>query len=235
MQSCFVLSLTGMPNGLRSFGNRTQRSAMPVPGARVQASVQNYLEWVKAEGPFEELAAFADRDFSLTGVDIPEAVRGFRATANLFTLPGARPQIGRLFDPEEDSPGRNRVVLLSDAFWRRRFGASREVVGRRLLLDGEPYEVVGVLAPGFEAPPRWGGYRKRPDVWVPMAFTSDERTSASNHHRILYAIGRLRAGVTMQMAHNEMIVLGKDLAQRFSGQEPGMGHKRGPFAGRACF
>ena len=196
---------------------------MPVPGARVQASVQNYLEWREAPGPFEELAAFADRDFSLTGAGTPESVRGFRATANLFPLLGARAQVGRLFRPEEDTEGRNAVVVLSDAFWRRRFGGSSEVLGRRVLLDGQSHQVIGVLAPGFEEPPRWNGYQKRPDVWVPMAFSRDERASTSNQHRILYPIGRLKPGVTMVAAHREMAALGRSLAKRFPDRNDGWG------------
>jgi putative ABC transport system permease protein len=196
---------------------------MPVPGARVQASVQNYLEWAQAKGQLKELAAFADRDFSLNGVDTPEPLRGFRATANLFTLLGARPQIGRLFHPEEDVPGRNHVVLLSDSFWRRRFGARMDVVGKGLLLDGERYEVVGVLARGFEDPTRWSGYQKRPDVWVPMAFTAEERTSATSPHRILYPIARLRPGATVESAHAEMAAVGEELARRFPERNRGWG------------
>ncbi|MBL8218365.1 MAG: ABC transporter permease [Bryobacterales bacterium] len=194
---------------------------MPTPGARVQASVQNYLEWLDANGPLEELAAFADRDFNLTGVDLPEPVRGFRATANLFPLLGVRAQLGRLFLPEEDAPGRNRVVLLSDTFWRRRFGAGGDILGRRLLLDGEPHEVVGVLPPRFEEPPRWSGYQKRPDVWVPMAFTAEERTSGTNHNRILYPIARLKPGRGIDQAHNEMAALGDELARRFPHRNQG--------------
>lgn len=194
---------------------------MPVPGAKVQVSTQNYLSWVETQGPFEELGAFANRDFSLTGVDMPEAIRGFRATANLLPMLGARAQIGRLFGPGEDVPGRDQVVVLSDGFWRRKFGGSPDVLGRRLLLDGEPREVVGVLPAGLEEPARWEGYQSRPDVWVPMAFTSDERTSASNHHRILYPIGRLRPGVTVQAARDGMIAIGRDLGREFPQRNDG--------------
>jgi putative ABC transport system permease protein len=196
---------------------------MPTPGARVQASVQNYLEWQRTRGELMELAAFADRDFSLTGVDTPEPLRGFRATANLFGLLGIRPQLGRLFRADEDTPGRDRVVLLSHAFWQRRFAGHASALGARLRLDGELYEVVGILPPGFEEPPRWGGYQKRPEVWVPMAFTDDERANPTDHHRILYPIARLRPGVSSDAAHAAMAALGQDLARRFPARNDGWG------------
>jgi putative ABC transport system permease protein len=194
----------------------------PVPGARVQVSIPNYLEWVQAKGELGEFAAFADRDFSLTGVEIPESLRGFRATANLFPLLGTRAQIGRLFYPQEDVPGHNHVVVLSDSFWRRHFGGSADVAGKRMMLDGESYEIVGVLPANFEEPPRWGGYQKRPDVWVPMAFTDDERTGATPH-RILYPIVRLRSGAPVESAHAEMAALGEDMARRFPERNQGWG------------
>ena len=187
----------------------------PVPGARVQVSVQNYLEWVQAKGELAEFAAFADRDFSLTGVEIPESLRGFRATANLFPLLGTRPQIGRLFYQEEDATGHNHVVVLSNSFWRRHFGSSADVAGKSLLLDGDSYEIVGVLPPNFEEPPRWSGLsRRRRTTWVPMAFAQEEKSGATPH-RILYPITRLRAGALVTSAHAEMAALGEELARRF--------------------
>lgn len=196
---------------------------MPMPGAKVQASVQNYVEWAEAKGSFEELAAFADGDFTITGTDTSERVHGFRATGNLFTLLGARAQFGRLFQSDEDSNGRDQVVVLSDKFWRNRFGGTMDVLGRRVLLDGKPREVIGILEPGFKEPPRWGTYHRPPDVWVPMAFSSDERTSASKPHRILHVIGRLRPGVTMLAAQRAMDALGQDLARRYPERNKGWG------------
>jgi putative ABC transport system permease protein len=75
-----------------------------------------------------------------------------RVSANLFRLLGVQPRFGRDFRDDEDVPGRERVVMLSDAIWRERFGGSPEVVGRSILLDGEPHEIVGVLPPSFRLP-----------------------------------------------------------------------------------
>ena len=202
----------------------------PVPGARVQVSIPNYLEWVQAKGQLEEFAAFADRDFSLTGVEIPLSLRGFRTTANLFPLLGTRAQIGRLFYPGEDVAGHDHVVVLSDAFWRRQFGGSADVAGKRVMLDGESYEIVGVLPSSFEEPPRWSGYQKRPDVWVPMAFTDEEKSGATPH-RILYPIARLRPGTAVQSAHAEMVSLGEEMARRFPERNQGWGINLIPLQG----
>lgn len=194
---------------------------MPTPGARIQASIQNFLEWKRANLPFEDLAAFADRDFNLTGVDMPEPVKGFRATANLFPMLGVRMSLGRTFSADEDSPGHEKVVLLSNRLWTRRFGSDPNIVGRELRLSDESYTVIGVLPPGFEEPPRWSGYRAYPDVWVPMAFTDAERSGATNYSRILYPVARLRSGVSVAQAHAEMDSLGRRLSAQFPDRNEG--------------
>ena len=88
---------------------------------------------------------------SLTGSGEPVQVLGEEVTTNLFTVLGVSAAIGRVFGPDEDDPGRRRVVILMDAFWRAKFGGDRAILGRAAHFNGEPYDVIGVMPPGFRA------------------------------------------------------------------------------------
>ena len=90
-----------------------------------------------------------------------------KATAHYFDVYGVKPVLGRMLLPEEDAHGKNHVVVLSYPFWQRVFGGERDVVGRAIQLNGEPYTVVGVAPAGF-------GLASKVDVWMPMAFKPDE-------------------------------------------------------------
>src|SRR6185436_3147079 len=109
------------------------------------ASLQHY----RLAPSFEGLAGYNRMSRSLTGSGEPVQVRGEEVTTNLFTVLGASAAIGRVFGPDEEDPGRRRVVILMDAFWRAKFGGDRAILGRALTFNGEPYEVIGVMPPGF--------------------------------------------------------------------------------------
>ena len=118
---------------------------------------------------FEGLAGYNRRSRSLTGSGDPIQVRGEDVTTNLFTVLGASAAIGRVFGPGEDAPGRRRVVVLMDRFWRGKFGGDRDILGRVLTFNGEPYEVIGVMPPAFRPLSEHGsGYPI--DFLVPAAF-----------------------------------------------------------------
>src|ERR1051325_4531025 len=123
------------------------------------------------------MAAVADQSFNLTGAGDPERLDGKRASANLFQLLGVEPMLGRGFLPEDDQPGAGRVVVLSHGLWQRRFGADASVVGRPVELNGQSYEVVGVMPPDFHFPSR------EDELWVPIAFTQQEAASRGRHYR----------------------------------------------------
>src|SRR5262245_34648424 len=110
----------------------------------------NYADWKAQNQVFEDMAALEGRNLNLTEEGEPEKVEGQAVTANFFPLLGVKPMLGRAFTQEEDTPGANRVALISYGLWQRRFGGDPAVVGKEILLDGQKHTVLGVMPPGFQ-------------------------------------------------------------------------------------
>ena len=166
-------------------------------------SWMDYLDWRQQNRSFTDLAAYNYNDFNFTGWGSPEVVHGARVTSGFFALTGATALLGRPFTAAEDAPGANRTVVLTYNFWRTRFGADASVLGKPLLLDGQPYTVVGVLDPGFH-------YFISPvDLWVPAALSAvkDDGWLTRGNHPGLRVLARLRPGATMASARSDMNAL----------------------------
>jgi putative ABC transport system permease protein len=132
----------------------------------------------------------------------PEALRAARVTAGLFGVLRVRPARGRAFTSENEMDGRDHVVLLSDALWRRRFGASPDVVGRTIPLEGRTYEVLGILPPDVTYPI---GSDRPADLWVPYVVPPDERVRHDDRISIyLQCVARLKPGVSIRHAQAQM-------------------------------
>ena len=138
---------------------------------------------------FQELAAFNFSNWNGTGLGDPVVVHGQEVTANFFTTLGVQPRLGRGFRPEEESPAGAKVVVLSDSFWRNHFQAARDTLGKSIVLDGQPYTVVGIMPAGFD---------HAVEMWVPAVL--DPR----NHNAFRQAIGRLAPGATVARAKAEL-------------------------------
>jgi putative ABC transport system permease protein len=175
----------------------------------------NYVDWRDQNQVFEGMAAIADQSFNLTGVGEPERIDGRRVSANLFSLMGVEPQLGRAFLPEEDQPGGNRVVIMSHGLWQRRFGSNMNITGKPLTLNGESYRVVGVMPSHFQFPSR------EVDLWVPIAFTSQEAANRGRHY--LQVVARLKPGVTVEQAQAEMNTIAARLQQQHPDQNTDLG------------
>jgi putative ABC transport system permease protein len=120
-------------------------------------SVANFLDHRRRNTVFDYLVVYNGLRQSLTVDGQPaEGLQGLSVTAEFFPALGVPPALGRWFTAEEDQPDRNRVAVLSDGFWRRRFGADPSIVGRTLQLEGQDVTIVGVMPPGFEHPLLWG-------------------------------------------------------------------------------
>ena len=184
-------------------------------------SPPNYLDWAKQTKSWQYLAAYSGAQVNLTGEGEPQRLIGVKATAHYFDVYGIKPVLGRTFVPEEDAPGKDHVVVLSHAFWQRVFGGERNVVGRSIQLNGEPYTVIGVAPPHF-------GEASKVDTWVPMGFKPDETAADARGGHYLNVIGRLRPNVTITQARAELELLAAQLARQYPDSNKGWGVTMSP-------
>ncbi len=171
----------------------------------------NFIDWRESTGSFEALAAHRYHSFNLTGLDRPEQLLAVYASPSLFSdVLRVEPFLGRGFSAEEDRPGQGAVTVVTHSFWQRRLGGDEDAIGRRISLDGESYEVIGVMPPGFVYPL----YTDRIQLWLPIGHIAGESwmQERSNHPGI-YVTARLNEGVTFDQAHDEMKSLAASLAE----------------------
>ncbi|HSL22224.1 MAG TPA: ABC transporter permease [Vicinamibacterales bacterium] len=162
-------------------------------------SPPDYLAFEARAGFFDSIAAYRNREYELSGVEPPERVTVTRASATLFETLGVRPALGRPFTREDDEAGR-LVAVLSDALWERTFGRDPAAIGRSILLDRQPFTIVGVMPRGFTFPQRGPILNNVPaDVYVPIAFTAAERRGFGSMYNNS-VVARLKAGVTPAQA-----------------------------------
>jgi putative ABC transport system permease protein len=156
----------------------------------------NFLHWREMATSFDDMAAVSlTFRATLSGEGEPEELPMQYVSSSAFTILGVAPEIGRAFTADEDRPGHNRVAVLSDALWRRRFGADRSVVNRTIHLDGDLFTVVGVMPPGFSM------LDKTVQLWEPTGFSADARTPRG---RWLHVIARIKRGTTIERAQQDM-------------------------------
>ena len=171
----------------------------------------NYADLAARSTRFEGFAAQIGRGFALTGVGTPEALIGDQVSGNFFGLLGAKPALGRTIVPTDGKEGR-RVVVLSHGLWKRRFGASPGVIGRAILLGGDPHVVVGVMPPAFDSPAQWKAPQRPAELWTPLALP---RAWIDRGVAVLQVIGRVKAGVSLALADEEVRRIGRQLAREF--------------------
>ena len=174
-------------------------------GDRSSVSVADYLAWKESAPSFQYLEPFSPRLFNLSTIDEPLRIRVRRVTPDGHRMLGEGVALGRDFQAGDDEPGKNQIVLLSNRLWRRGYAGDPGIVGRDIRMDGRPYTVVGVLPPGPSD-------RLPADLWMPLTF---ERAEASNHAvRRLLIMGRLKPGVSIEQAQQEMAGIAGELARR---------------------
>ena len=162
-------------------------------------------EWRLRNQTFEELAAYKPETVSLTGRGQPETLRVAALSANILSLLGIQPMLGRGFLPEEEVFGNHHVVVLGYDLWMRRFGGDPKVVGQTLTLDSEVCQVVGVL------PPRTFFPDGSAQIWMPLAFSPDRLRQRHNHSYLVY--GRLKSQVTLAQARADMDLVAKQMEE----------------------
>jgi putative ABC transport system permease protein len=187
---------------------------------RLRAKAAEYEDYAKQTEVFDAVAAYANHSFNVTTGSEPERVHGAYVSANLFPMLEAQAFAGRVFTSDEQEPGRNRVVVLSDGFWQRRFAGDRNVVNQTVTLDDESYTVIGVMPAGFQFPHPSFSSAEPADVWVPLTYTPDQVANRRGPY-FLNVLARLKAGVTLEQSRSHM----NALAQRFERELSGY---RGP-------
>ncbi|HKS40520.1 MAG TPA: ABC transporter permease, partial [Blastocatellia bacterium] len=182
-------------------------------------SVPDFNDYREQNNSFEQLASLAYEDFNLTGGDEPEHIQGTMVSANFFDTLGVKAAIGRTFSPEEGQPGADRVVVISNGLWKRRFGASTSLLGQTISLNGVSFTVIGITPPDFQSP------EKGDELWIPMSFDGGDRvripsnTSAEGlkvrNFRFLKAVGRLKPNVSTASAQADLVKIAGNLEQQY--------------------
>jgi predicted permease len=182
----------------------------PAPG--------NFSDWKTRNHVFTDTAAYSEDDVNLTGDGNPDQLTAAAVSANLFSVLGVAPALGRDFRPEDNLPGAPGVAVLSDGLWLRRFGRNPGIVGQEIRLDGEKYTVVGVMPQGFLYPDR------KTELWIPWRFTKEKL--ANHGHHFLQVIARLKPGVSLPTANADLATIARQLEQ----EHPDSNAKVGAFA-----
>ncbi|MDQ3070347.1 MAG: ABC transporter permease [Acidobacteriota bacterium] len=168
------------------------------------ASFEKYSDWKARNTSFAAVGGSTPGAVTLTGTGSPERVQALSTTASLGAVLGVQPAMGRWYRDDEDQPGAHKVVVVGHTFWRTQLSADQAVLGKKLMLDGTPHEVIGVMPEGF-------AYRAAL-LYMPLARKADP-TRRGNHFLLTYA--RLRDGVTVAQAQQEMRAMGQSLASEF--------------------
>ncbi|HEY2801334.1 MAG TPA: ABC transporter permease [Chthoniobacterales bacterium] len=182
------------------------------------ASVPDFQDWRAQGKSFVALSALEGWTANLTGQEEAERLLGARVSANLFSLLRVQPILGRGFVEGEDQPGRGHVAVLSAELWQRRFGGDPTIIGRKLILDQEPYTVVGVMPPHFRFPsdtgmPAYMTFGDRCEIWAP--FVPEARRVKNRGAHNLAVVARLKPGVSLTSAQTEMNTLAARFAQQY--------------------
>ena len=166
----------------------------------------NFIHWREMNRVFEDIAAVGMTfNLTLTGHGEPVEIPFQYVSAAFFPIVGVQPQAGRWFTNDEDRPG-TRSVIISDRLWRTRLGSDPGILNRALTLQGQSYSVVGIMPPGFSF------LDKTVDMWVPVGFPADARTPRG---RWIMTVARLKPGVSVQQAQQDMGRVAADLTAKF--------------------
>ncbi|HVG17890.1 MAG TPA: ABC transporter permease [Blastocatellia bacterium] len=201
---------------LRSKGNDRRSVAYP-----------NFVDWRDQNRVFEEIAAIYPTSFNLTGDQEPERVRGELVSSSYFPLLGVQAAMGRTFLPEEDAtPDANPVTVISYDLWQRRYGGSRDLLGKAIKLNDREYTVVGIMPKGFKGSTGDKSISATADLWLPIMMVSSIRPAAALGDRGVRwheVIARLKPGVTLKQASADMDAISQHLEEQYKDTNGGRG------------
>lgn len=176
---------------------------------KIAASAPEYKDYLKWSTSFSQMAASSASNMSITGEGQAENLPSLRVTANAFAMLGVKPVLGTFFGEENESPGNDKVVLISRALWIKRFGAENSITGRTIQLNRESYRILGVIDPILEQ-------RFTADVFLPLSFKAQEIEPGSSRPHNIDIVARLKPGITIAQAQSEF----RRVAQHFIEQYP---------------
>ncbi len=181
------------------------------PKAEDSLSPHNFTDIHDRNQSFDSYFAFNNTSFTLTADNQPEALAGVQVSADFARVIGLAPQLGRMFTAEEDLPGKEHVALISDGLWKRRFGASQQIIGQSIQFNGEPYTIIGVMPPDLNFPGR------STEVWTPLAL---DLAKSSRGTSFLQGAARLKPGITAAQAQADLENIAEQLKKEFPGFNP---------------
>ncbi|NKB87266.1 MAG: FtsX-like permease family protein [Acidobacteria bacterium] len=179
---------------------------------RGTVSPPDLADWREQNSSFTEITAFPNVDvggFVLTGDGEPQRIAAHYVAEGFFTTLAAAPLDGRTITDADHADGENRVAVLSFSSWQNRFGGRSDVVGSTITLSDTPFEVIGVMPPGFEYP------SKDAEIWVPLSIIPESGIPRQRYIRFLAVVGRLRPGVTLEAAQADLTSVAQRLATEY--------------------
>lgn len=206
--------------------DRLVRITADLPGlgtSDIGLSPPELFDYRDRSGLFDEISGVYPIDANLTEVDVPERVEVLLVSSTYFSVLGVHPQLGRLFGPEDNRPGIEEVVVISDALWKRRFGGAPDVIGRKLRIDADWYTVVGVAPRDFRHPGR--SLRTDIEMWAPSGYIAapfpapPPRTA----YFLRGAIGRLKPGLTVEQAQHRLDAFAAQIREQYPVDYPARG------------
>ena len=206
--------------------DRLVRITADLPGlgqSDIGLSPPELFDYRDRSGLFDEISGVYPIDANLTEVDVPERVEVLLVSPSYFSVLGVHPQLGRLFGPEDNHPGIQEVVVISDALWKRRFGGAPDAVGRKLRIDADWYTVVGVAPRDFRHPGR--SLRTDIEMWAPAGYSAapfpapPPRTA----YMLRGAIGRLKPGLPIEQAQHRLDAFAAQLREQYPVDYPSRG------------
>jgi putative ABC transport system permease protein len=187
----------------------------PVKGRdRPTASPRNIEDWQKQSQTIERFGSWRDWHFRVATTSGPVVASSAIASPELFQVLDIRPLRGRLPLPEENQVGRDHVVVITNSFWQTQFGGSENVVGQSIFLDKEPFTIVGILPPNFEAL-NFGSF----DIWAPLSVDPDQTLGRQVRNRRVYA--RVKDQISLKSVQSEMTAIASRLAQEYPAENAG--------------
>ncbi len=174
---------------------------------RQKISEADYEDYRKRAAVFDQIGAYRAKPAVLTGKDLPEQVESASVSPALMDMLGLQPERGRRFAMDENEPGKNGVAVIGDGLWRRRFGADPNIMGTALILDGKPYQIVGVAPASFHL------LDTPSELWIPYTPDPKELADSARGHVALTVIGHLRPGVSIQQAASAVVAVAHYLSE----------------------